>query len=51
MIVSLLAVRITQSMGRVVERKWDFLKVLVRIGGGSGPVVVASIIRRRFMML
>lgn len=48
-IVSLQVVRTTQSMGRVVDRKWDFWAFLLRIGAERGPAFVASIIRRRLM--
>lgn len=51
LIVSLLFVQTTQSMGRTVDRKWDFWTVLLRMGAGSGPGVVTSIIRRRFTTL
>ena len=46
---SLQLVRTTQSMGRVVDRKYVFWAVLLRIGAEAGPCVVMSIIRRRFM--
>lgn len=51
LIVSLTVVRTTQSTGKVVDRKWDFWTVLLRIGAERGPVFVASIIRRRLITL
>lgn len=49
LIVSLQLVQTRQSIGRVVDRKWDFWFVLLTTGAERGPGCVTSIIRRRFM--
>lgn len=51
LIVSLQLVQTTQSMGRAVDRKWDFWTVLLRMGAETGPGFVTSVISCRFMTL